>query len=133
MTLIDTSAWIEFLRRNGRAEVKHRVAAFLDMNEAAYCGPIEFELLSGARDSETADIRDAFRFSERLDFPAACWQRAAQIERALRTKGVTIPRDDVFVAAASLHHKAPLYSCDPHFTLARDKGGIPLVLLQSLY
>ena len=129
MTLIDTSAWIEFLRRNGRAEVKQRVAACLEMGEAAYCGPIEFELLSGARDSEAAHVRDAFRFSERLDFPAACWQRAAQIERDLRTRGVTIPRDDIFVAAAALHHSVPLYSCDPHFTLVRDKGNIPLRLL----
>ena len=108
MTLIDTSAWIEFLRRNGRADVKQRVAGWLELNEAAYCGPIEFELLSGARPGEMADIRDAFRFSERLDFPDACWQRAAQIERDLRAKGVTIPRDDIFVAAVSLHHHVSL-------------------------
>jgi predicted nucleic acid-binding protein len=129
MTLIDTSAWIEFLRRTGRAEIKQRVAALLELDEAAYCGPIEFELLSGARDSETADLRTALRFSERLDFPAACWQRAAQIESTLRAKGVTVPRDDVFVATAALHHKVSLYSCDPHFTLIRDKGHLPLRLL----
>lgn len=129
MTLIDTSAWIEFLRRNGRAEVKHRVAACLELGEAAYCGPIEFELLSGARDSELGHLLNALRFSERLDFPAACWQRAAQIECGLRTQGITIPRDDIFVAAAALHHDVSLYACDPHFTLARDKAKIPLRLL----
>lgn len=129
MTLIDTSAWIEFLRRTGRAEIKHRVAAILELGEAGYCGPIEFKLLSGARASEMADIRAAFRFSERLDFSGDCWQRAAQIERDLRTKGVTVPRDDIFVAAAALHHNVSLYSCDPHFTLIRDKGHLPLRLL----
>jgi predicted nucleic acid-binding protein len=129
MTLIDTSAWIEFLRRNGRADVKQRVGALLDMDEAAYCGPIEFELLSGARDNEMADVRRAFGFSHRLDFPSSCWQRAAQIERGLRGKGITIPRDDIFVAAASLHHGIPLYSCDPHFDLVRDKGSFPLHLV----
>jgi predicted nucleic acid-binding protein len=129
MTLIDTSAWIEFLCRHGRPEVKQRVAACLEMGEAAFCGPIEFEILSGAREDELADIHAAFRFSERLDFPAACWQRSAGIERDLRARGVTIPRDDVFVAAAALHHGVPVYSCDPHFPLARDKGGIPLLLL----
>ena len=128
MTLIDTSAWIEFLRRNGRAEVKQRVAAYLDADEAAYCGPIEFELLSGARDNEMSDVGEALGFSERLDFSAACWQRAAQIERSLRAKGITIPRDDIFVAAAALHHRVPLYSCDPHFALMRDKGSISLQL-----
>ena len=129
MTLIDTSAWIEFLRKNGRADIKHRVAALIDRGEAATCGPIEFELLSGARAGEMADLHAAFRFSVRLDFPATCWQRAAQIERDLRAKGVTIPRDDVFVAAAAIHHHVSLYSCDPHFALARDKGHIPLHLV----
>ena len=42
MTLIDTSAWIEFFRKAGRSDVRNRVAAYLDMGEAAYCGPIEF-------------------------------------------------------------------------------------------
>lgn len=129
MTLIDTSAWIEFLRRKGKPDTKNRVAAFLDLGEAAYCGPIEFELLSGARDGELADLQAALRFSEPLPFPTGCWQRAARIERDLRAKGVTIPRDDVFVMAAALHHSVPLFSCDPHFALARDKGGIPLRLM----
>ena len=42
---------------------------------------------------------------------------------------ITIPRDDVFVATAALHHDVSLYSCDPHFALIRDKGHIPLHLL----
>ncbi|MEI8242340.1 MAG: PIN domain-containing protein [bacterium] len=129
MTLIDTSAWIEFLRPRGRPEVKHRVAACLDLGEAAYCGPIEFELLSGARESEMPHIREVFRFSACLDFPAACWQRAAQIGRDLRAQGVTIPRDDLFVAAAALHHDVALYACDQHFTLVRDTTRLPLRLL----
>ena len=129
MTLIDTSAWIEFLRRNGRSDVKNRVAAYLHANQAAHCGPVEFEVLSGAKDAEMADIRDVFRFSARLDFPEACWQRAAQVERDLRAKGVTVPRDDVFVAAVALYHNVALYTCDPHFTLVRDRGKIPLHLL----
>jgi predicted nucleic acid-binding protein len=129
MILIDTSAWIEFLRRKGRIEIKNRVAAFLNLGEAAYCGPIEFELLSGAIGNEFVHIRDAFRFSVRLHFPAECWQRAAQVERDLRATGVTIPRDDIFVIAAALHHDVALFSCDPHFTLARDKGRIPLPLV----
>ena len=128
MTLIDTSAWIEFFRKAGRSDVRNRVAAYLDMGEAAYCGPIEFELLGGARESERSDILQAFRFCTLLEFPTACWQRAAEIERSLRAKGVTVPRDDVFDAAAAIHHGVSLYSTDPHFTLMRDKGKVPLKL-----
>jgi predicted nucleic acid-binding protein len=128
MMLIDTSAWIEFFRKSGRGEVKTRVAAYIDMGEAAYCGPVAFELLSGARDAEIPDIREAFRFSHQVEFSFDCWQRAAEAERALRKRGITIPRDDIFVAAAALHHRIPLYTCDPHFTLMRDKGKMPLRL-----
>jgi len=126
MTLIDTSAWIEFLRKTGRPEVKNRVAAYIDLGTAAYCGPVEFELITGARDSEIETIRTALRFSTLLDFPHACWQEAARIESQLRKKGVTVPRDDIFVAAAALHHDTPVYAFDPHFLLMKNKGKLPL-------
>lgn len=128
MTLIDTSAWIEFLRKTGRSDVKNRVAGYLDLGEAAYCGPIAFELLSGARDSELADIHTMFHFSTLLDFPFECWRAAAEAERHLRTHGITVPRDDIFVASAALHHNIPVYTCDPHFILLCEKGQVPLRL-----
>lgn len=129
MILIDTSAWIEFLRRQGDPAIKSRVAALVEMGEAAYCGPVEFELLNGARPSEAADVKAAMAFSTLLDFPRACWQRAAEIEKHLRAKGVTVPRDDVFVGAAALHHRVALCAHDRHFAVMRDKGGVPLRLL----
>ena len=45
MTLIDTSAWIEFFRAKGDAALKSRVADLISFGEAAYTCPIHFELL----------------------------------------------------------------------------------------
>jgi predicted nucleic acid-binding protein len=129
MILIDTSAWIDFLRRQGDTEVTSRVALYIELGEAAYCGPIEFELRAGARPREVADLETAFRFSTLLEFPAACWQRAAEIEQTSRARGVTVPRDDLFVAAAALHHRVALYAPDPHFTMLRDRAHLPLRLV----
>lgn len=126
--MIDTSAWIEFLRCHGSTVTKSKVAACVEMGEAAYCGPVEFELLTGAKPRELEDVRAALSFSTLLAFPQACWQRAADIEKSLRAKGITVPRDDIFVGAAALHHGVALFSCDPHFTLMRDRGGLPLQL-----
>ena len=123
MTLIDTSAWIEFLRRTGDSVVKERVASYLEAGEAAVCGPIEFELLSGARPTETSDIHTALSFCRVLEFTQACWRRAAGVERELRINGVTVPRDDIFVATAALEHVMPIYCFDAHFDLMRSKGG----------
>jgi len=128
MTLVDTSAWIGFLRRSGSRDVKTRVAAYIELAEAAHCGPIQFELLAGAREAELQDIRKALSFSVLLDFPVACWEQAASIEKALRSRGVTVPRDDILVAAAALHHRVALYADDAHFALMRDKGALPLDL-----
>ena len=130
MTLIDTSAWIEFLRRKGNPDIKRRVAAYLEAGRAAYCGPVELELYVGAKEGEKADLRQALDFSRRLDFPQTCWLQAAEIEKTLRAKGVTVPRDDIFVATAAIHHSVEIYADDPHFELMRGKVKLSLKLAQ---
>ena len=129
MTLLDTSVWIEFLRRTGSREIKGRVAAYIESGEAAHCGPVRLELYAGARDAEIADVRAALALSVLLDFPCDCWDRAGQIENLLRRKGVTVPRDDVLVAAAALHHGVAVYAADAHFQTMRDSGHLPLRLV----
>lgn len=128
MTLIDTSAWIEFFRRAGDPTTKTRVATLIELSEAAFCGPVEFELLTGARRSERRDIELALSYSHILDFPRACWQQAAEIEQKVRRRGVTVPRDDILVAAAAIHHGVPVYTTDPHFELLSRKGRLDLDL-----
>ena len=129
MTLIDTSAWIEFFRKKGDRHVKACVAAHVDMGEAAFCGPVQFELMAGARSSEMLMIRKALSFCRLLDFPIECWERAAELEKQLRQKGITAPRDDMFVAAAALHHRVPLYATDSHFSMIRDAAAGALELV----
>ena len=115
MILIDTSAWIEFFRRSGNAAVKSRVAGWVETGEAGFCGPILYELMLGARPAETHLIRKALGFCGFLEFPAAAWELGASLERGMRQNGATVPRDDILVAAAALHHDVPLYCCDKHF------------------
>jgi predicted nucleic acid-binding protein len=128
MTLIDTSGWIDLLRRNGDPTTKKGVSILIETGQAAYCGPVEFELLSGARPKELPDLRAALSFGTRLDFSQACWHRAAEFEQTLRKRGVTVPRDDIFVAAAASVHDVPLYARDPHFAMMRDRGQLRITL-----
>jgi|ETNmetMinimDraft_26_1059896.scaffolds.fasta_scaffold23120_4 predicted nucleic acid-binding protein len=131
MTLIDTSAWIEFFRRRGDPTTKTRVATLIELGEAAFCGPIEFELLTGARSSERRDINRALDYSHLLDFPRECWQRAAKIEQSVRRRGVMVPRDDILVAATALHHDVAVYAIDPHFELLVKRGRVRLDLYRA--
>ena len=116
MKLIDTSAWIEFLRRRGDPPAKEAVAALLEDDLTAYTCPIRFELLSGARPEEEADLQQALGFSHHILFEADDWRQAALWERLLRAKGLKVPRNDLFVATVALRTGLPLVCRDAHFT-----------------
>ena len=49
MILVDSSVWIESLRREGRLDVKLALEGLLEEYEAAWCGPVKLEVLGGAR------------------------------------------------------------------------------------
>ncbi len=52
MFLIDSSAWIEYLRPNGSQKVKERIRWILQKEEAFSCGVIVIEILRGARNEK---------------------------------------------------------------------------------
>jgi predicted nucleic acid-binding protein len=130
MILVDTSAWIELLRKHGDAKVKAHVARYLSIEEAAFTCPVRFELLAGARDSERGDVEQALEFGHHLPFTEAMWVKAADMERGLRGRGVMVPRDDIFVATVALEHNVGILCKDRHFDLMRDRGRLPLTLEQ---
>jgi predicted nucleic acid-binding protein len=55
MKMIDSSIWIEFLRKNGDPSVKGHVAQLISAEQAAYTCPIRFELVSGALPHELSN------------------------------------------------------------------------------
>ena len=129
MTLIDTSAWIEFFRRQGNPEGKKRVAELINRDEAVFSCPIQFELLAGARPGEVGDIDLALSFATHIKFSHQHWLEAARLEKELRRKGITIPRDDILVAALAKTERLPILAYDNHFQLLRDQGKILLKLV----
>ena len=86
MKLVDSSAWVEFLRRKGDPKVKHIVARLLEAEQAAYTCPIRFELLSGARAGEESDLEQALALSHHFPFQEEDWREAARLERQSRAK-----------------------------------------------
>ena len=115
MMLVDTSAWIEFFRKQGNLKVKHAVARLLQREETAFTCPIRFELLSGAKPNEEADVMQALAFSQHVLFEPGDWLEAATLERDLRRVGVTIPRNDLFVATVAIRTGLKILCRDQHF------------------
>jgi predicted nucleic acid-binding protein len=123
MKLIDSSAWVEFLRKRGDPAVKQAVARIMQANLAAFTCPVWFELLSGARPEEEDDLTQALAFSRHVPFEREDWPAAALLERRMRAQGVTIPRNDLFVVTVAIRTGLTVICRDQHFETARQVSG----------
>lgn len=121
MTLIDTSAWIEFLRPGGDMAVKSRVKDHVLDGRAAFTCPVMFELVLGARPSEKKDLRMALDLAERIVVTAEHWDHAAGLASALRGKGLNFPALDLVIASVAFTESLELLTCDGHFERIRDE------------
>jgi len=131
MMLIDTSLWIEFFRKKGNPQAKSRVAALINDDAAAYTCPVLMELTAGAREpSELELISETLGLCQRIVFQPNFWERAAHIERTLRQRGVTVPRDDVLVATVACESGLVLLCRDSHFDLIGRKADCGLKIEQ---
>lgn len=120
MTFVDTSAWIEFLRRQGPAEIKEIVARCLRTRQAAITGPILTELIAGARrEDEIALVQDVSSLCEHMPFLDDWWAQAGRIKRSLMRKGMAVPIMDVLIAVAARESKMPVLTTDKDFETLR--------------
>lgn len=60
--------------------MKQEVARLIETDLAAYTCPMRFELLSGAKAGEEADLEEAFRFSRHVRFETEDWREAADLD-----------------------------------------------------
>lgn len=123
MKLVDTSLWVEFLRRKGDPRVKQELARLIEADLAAYTCPVRFELLSGVKPGEEADLNQALAFSRHVPFEREDWREAALLERQFRARGLTLPRNDLFVATVAIRARLPVACRDTHFDAMREVLG----------
>lgn len=120
MILVDTSAWVEFLRDTG-STVCARVERALD-DDVAVCDPVRMEVLAGARDERhLGDLRRLLARATTLPTVPAHYEQAAMLYRACRRRGETVRRlVDCLIAAVAIAGDVPILHADDDFaTLAR--------------
>ena len=120
MILIDTSAWVEFLRGTG-SPACDRVEALLD-GEIATCGAIRMEVLAGARDEHHLErLRRLLARAVVLPTTPADYDEAAALIRRCRREGSTIRRlIDCLIASVAIRAATPILHNDGDFdVLAR--------------
>jgi hypothetical protein len=120
MIVIDTSAWIEFLRDTD-STVCNAVDDFLG-NDIAISDVISMEVLAGARDEHhLAQLRGLLARASVLPTTPSSYDHAAALYRACRRRGGTVRKlIDCLVAAVVIESDATLLHADADFgTLAR--------------
>ncbi len=117
MILVDTSAWVEFVRDTGSAAC-NLVDEHLD-GSIATCDAVRMELLAGARDERHLDgLRRMLERAEVIPTGPTDYDRAASIYRACRRIGGT-PRSlvDCLIAAVAIRAGTPVLHADRDFTM----------------
>jgi predicted nucleic acid-binding protein len=126
MVLVDSSAWIEALRRNGDLKVKLAVEGLLDAYEAQWCSPVRLEVLGGARKEERARLGHWFSVIPYRPVDAEDWERAIALAWRLRDGGLTVPWLDVLIASVGLQDNVRVYAVDAHFQEISKLTGLRL-------
>ena len=120
MILVDTSAWIEFLRDTGSATCE-RVETLLDA-EIATCDAVRMEVLAGARDERhLQSLRGLLARAILIPTSPRDYDNAAALYRQCRRKGETVRKSiDCLIAAVAISAEAPILHNDVDFdVLAR--------------
>ena len=111
--LIDSSAWIDFMR--GGEAASPDVAEALRSGLAAMTEPVWAELWSGSRNKREDDFLNGIRSSCLwLECDVDCWERSYALRRKATRKGLNCPLADVLIVACALRYGAELYHADKH-------------------
>ena len=117
LVLIDTSAWIEYLKKTSHPITKEIESALI-LNVAATCQLVLAELLQGARSEKETDlILDLASVVRILNESESTWQEAGFLSNKLRKQGKTISLIDCYLAVLAKENKAVILTLDKHFSV----------------
>ncbi len=116
MLLVDTSVVIDYTRTADPA-----MLAIFQAEDAAITGIIRAEVLHGTRDPrhrvKLIAALDAFR---QENIPLLLWDQVGDYLAALRTKGISVPFNDVAIAVLAIHLRVELWTRDQQFALIQS-------------
>lgn len=113
--LLDTCAWIDFLRSE-KGVLGNYVVKAIESDQALLCGVVITELLQGAKGKkEKQQLEFLISSIETIETSKDDWVEAGLCLHGLRRKGITLPVTDALIATLALHHSVPVLTIDRHF------------------
>lgn len=130
MILVDSSAWVEYLRATG-SPAHLRLRSLLEGDDDLACTDVVvMEILAGARDDDNRDWLRRLLYG--LEFLAVDgpvdYEQAAELYRLCRGRGET-PRklSDCLIAAVAIRNDAELLSADADLEVIARHAPLRLV------
>lgn len=129
MILVDTSAWVEFLRDTG-SPICTTVDDLLG-RDIATCDPIRMEVLAGARDeSHLNDLRRLLARASAIEVVPADYEDAASLYRTCRRRGETVRKlVDCLIGAIAIRAELPVLQADSDFAVLERHTAMRLTRL----
>ena len=128
MTLVDTSAWVEFLRSTG-SDTHRAVRRLLEDDEPVHTTDVVvMEVLAGARDDDHhQQLRRLLARCEHLPVEGlASYEVAAALYRVCRQAGETVRAlTDCLIGAVALRSSVPVLHDDRDFDVLARHAGVP--------
>ena len=127
--LVDTSAWVEYLRGTGSAHNRWIREAIRAEAPLGWTEPILYELTAGVGSSRRVEqLRALLRRGPMVTVQGLQdWEDAAQLYRSARSKGRTV-RSSVgcLIAAVALRTSSPLLALDRDFAVLAEVSDLVL-------
>jgi predicted nucleic acid-binding protein len=125
--LIDTSAWIDFFRKND-LKTYALVAKLLKENRAVASGIIALELLRGGKTiKELNYLHDLFEVIEMVSPNSPSFLLAGKMGFSLARKGYTLSVVDLLIAQLAIENNLALLTLDQHFRIIKKNSSLKLL------
>jgi predicted nucleic acid-binding protein len=115
--LVDTSAWVEYLR-DTKSKTNQRVKELVAVGEAAWCEIIALELANCSKASEVGRLERLRQETWMFEIDWRVWAMAQRMAVAARAKAVTVPVADLVIAACGRSYDLEIeHHGDSHFDM----------------
>lgn len=128
--VVDTSAWVDYLRGTGSAHNVWIRQAITDERPLGWTDPILYELTAGARSPERAQELRGLLLRGPMHPVAGLqdWEDAARLYRSARARGLTVRSSiDCLIAAVALRTQNAILAVDRDFEALAQVSDLELV------
>ncbi len=113
--IADTCVWIEFFR-NPESELTLQLKELIKDRKVVMVGMVLAEILQGIRTKKEAGrVKENLKKLAYLEVTWDVWEKAGELSRDLRRRGVTIPLSDMIIASLAIVEGYEVLTVDPHF------------------